>query len=341
MSRDLVKNITTVAYPSLWEDKQVSKIKSHIASSTINFEPLAYLEMFEIQYPEIFSLFELIGIHPTRSPAKVLNPYSKKREKNTFQNIGEHSIAVAYVAQQIAQHLNFSQQDFQSLTKRALLHDFLKPLEIMKKELNSKPSQKGLKEGQLKKLESQYIEELKISPQLSDLINQSAKETGHQNLKNFIVTGHRSFEVKLPRETDTPLITAIVHLADDMTATGLINKSGKAQTFIVPPYQRIIASNFIDKYPWMWEQGLAFDLSKQDFVEIKNIQKISKNQTLVGNYADLQVFVAEGLCKKIQSFIEPYSTLNPTDFIKELVSPSLSYELRTMPIPVRSQKTKA
>ncbi|MCB0334261.1 MAG: hypothetical protein KDD55_12220 [Bdellovibrionales bacterium] len=281
------------------------------------FSPKDVLEDFEARFPKVFELFARVGIHPTKA-LPVMNPYTGEIETEDFTNIGEHCVAVAYAASKIMEALVqadvVEQSDADYVIERALVHDLNKPYEIMRRKAMGPDVPKEVySESAYEKLEPLLLE-MGISEEMVAYLVTAGKETGHNSLKDFIALG----EGGVTGIVEGRIAEKVVHLADDMTFTSTPTKEGQEPvTAFLTPKERIYASGFIEKYLWMWKEGLGVDESGT-ICEVADVNSPEDGITPLGNYANLQVQVAQAIARELMLNLG-VTNRNPAIFIRDLI----------------------
>lgn len=282
------------------------------------FDPLSQLDRFEREFPEQMKLFRLVGIHPTESSNPV-NPYTKATSTENFSNIGEHCIAVAHCASKLAAVLEqqefISDDDARWITERALVHDLNKPFEIMRRDAQKAGLAEDVYSVTAYEKLRPLLDKAGISPDLSEYLIKAGAETGHNSLKTFIVAGPNGYEGLV----SGMIAEKIVHLADDMTFTNNPKEGQRPITAFMTCWERMLASQFIEKYPFLWNEGLvATDFGT--IIAVRDLTKIPEGQKKIGNYAELQVRVANSIARELQLLVDPTSPEKPESFIRKVVN---------------------
>lgn len=283
-----------------------------------SFDALSHLDQFEAEFPEQMKLFRLVGIHPVDHVAPV-NPYTQKASDESYSNIGEHCIAVAYCARKIASLLQaggvLSAEEVRGITERALVHDLNKPFEIMRREA---------KKAQL--LDEVYsvsaYEELKplltkagISEEVSEYLVQAGSETGHNSLRAFIVAGPNGIEGLV----SGMLAEKIVHLSDDMTFTSRPADGHHPVSVFLTCRDRMLESRSAEIYPSLCTRGLGVD-SVGSIVPILDLNEVKDGHSVLGTYAELQPLVANLIAREVQLFLDPENRELPENFVRRMVN---------------------
>ncbi len=282
------------------------------------FSPKDVLADFEARFPKVFELFARVGIHPTKSLG-IHNPYTGKQETEDFRNIGEHCIAVGYAASKIMDALVRAgvaeQSDADYVIERALVHDLNKPYEIIRRKAKGMDvPEEVYSASAYDKLEPLLLE-LGVSEEMVSYLVHAGKETGHNSLKDFLALG----EGGVTGITRDMIAEKIVHLADDMTFTSTPQKEGQEPvTAFLTPKDRMYASGFIEKYLWMWKEGLGVDDSGTICV-VDDVRLPNEGITVLGHYANLQVQVSHAIAREFQLYLDPSSSQEAAAFIRDLI----------------------
>lgn len=282
------------------------------------FDPLSLLARFQRDFPKQMEVFRLVGIDPTQSTPPV-NPYTQQPFTESFSNIGEHCIAVAHCASKIVAALVqrgiMRDEDARGIAERALVHDLNKPFEIMRRDAQKV----GLAEdvysvSAYAKLEP-LLKQAGISSELSEYIVKAGTETGHNSLSTFIVAGPNGYEGL----KSGMLAEKIVHLADDMTFTNNPKEGQRPITAFMTCWERMLMLQFVEKYPFLWTEGLVLTAEGM-ITAVKDLTRIPEGHLSIGNYASLQVRVANSIAKELQILLNPKNTDNPDSFIRSVVN---------------------
>ncbi len=272
----------------------------------------------ERQFPQIFELFRVVGIHMTKAVVP-LNPYTGKPHTQTYPNIGEHSVAVTYPIEKIMNALTKSEHTTRAETvyaiERGLLHDTSKPYEIMRnvaKEegLLDEAYTESAYDGLIPLLKAQNME-----ARFVEYLRDAGKEAGHLSIAHFIKAGNAgAFEL-----VEGKLIEKVVHLADGMTSTNIPTKGKESVTKFLKTSERMKNSHFESRYPWLWTKGIGINYDGE-IVHLKDINNPDKStHKVLGSYAELQKRVARMICFELQTRISPEVGGDPEAYIKSLV----------------------
>lgn len=286
-----------------------------------------YIEKFKTEHAPALEVLTFGGVNPDHQEPTP-NPYMEGEVDNeNFGNIGEHCIDVGICADKIAVALEKNGQidsaEKDSIVHRALIHDANKKFEVMRRkaknagqpvEIYSKTAYDTMYELLAKDGHS--------GPEL-EYIKTAGKETGHSSLTNFIKSDPSG---KISLRQNVTFAEMVVHLADDMVSSPLKDlKTGElitknSSTKYVTALERIDLSNFKDRYPFLYTEGIAFD-ENGDAIDVKS-EASANEKKLTGfqSYADLQVEVARLICAKLKESINPNKEQAPDEFIKDLVN---------------------
>lgn len=84
-------------------------------------------------------------------------------------------------------------------------------------------------------------------------------------------------------------------------------------------WERMLASQFIEKYFFLWTEGLIHD-GKGSITSVRDLNQIPEGQSLIGDYAQLQVLVANSISRELQLYIDPGSPEEAQSFIRRIVN---------------------
>lgn len=287
-----------------------------VPASIRSFDPLQYMGNLAVAFPQAMQILETGGVHPA-SDAEMLNPYTKEQDKESFKNIGEHCLAVACAARLLAGLIYVSgyiqRSDITIITERALVHDANKRLEVMRR----KAVAAGFIDDAYSLAAYDTVEAILqhkgISKSLVDYMTDAGSETGHNSLGSFLILKNRE-----PLLIEGDLTRKIIHLADDMTASSIPLPGERPETTFLTPVERMVASNFRKRYPWMWKEGLAFD-NDGKVVKLNDVENVDPDLLWPESYAYWQIFIAREICKELQQMIAPGNEDESMQFIKDLV----------------------
>lgn len=301
---------------------EASEIMPNLERETIlaearPFDPLNRLTEFSERFPFAMQILRIGGVHPTED-AKMDNPYTGKPHDESFTNIGEHCLAVASLAQTLAFMLQekgaLSKERAELATSRALVHDSNKRIEIMRRN--------AVREGVIDDAYSPkaydtirlVLQSQRIDQELVAYIAGAGKETGYLSIRDFLILSEGR-----PSLIPDRFLEKIIHLADDMTSTSTPLPGERPLTVYLTPWERMVASDFPNRYPFLWREGLAFD-TQGAITVVPDIAQAESNLSYVRSYAYWQPYVSNEICREIQSIVDPESKQRPEYFVKDLVN---------------------
>lgn len=286
-----------------------------------------YKGEFKKNYPNAFAVLELGGVHPDKNEP-MHNPYIEgENDKGDYRNIGEHCIDVGIVADKISSALqstgSIDNELHEQIVERALIHDANKRFEIMRSNAQ--------KAGKLIDVYSQTAYETMFSileknghtGQEMEYIKSAGKECGHGSLVDFLELDNNGVPSLQKGKT---LAEMIVHLADDMVASPLRDRATgelltkNTNTEFVTVAKRQENGNFPSRYPFLYKEGIAFDQEGKAVV-VKDVQEAQEKKLRSFNtFAYWQEKTSSLICTKLQSLIEPNSTIEPNEFIATIAN---------------------
>jgi hypothetical protein len=295
--------------------------KESIFEESLGFDPLTRREEYETRFPQAISVLRLVGAYPELdgSHAFLINPYTNQPEAESFANVGEHCLAVACCVDVLSNRLVkanvLTKNEATASVERGLTHDVNKPYEIMRRNY-----MKALGNVAAAYTPSAYetirpqLEAQGISSELIEYIALAGKETGHGSLSNFLTPTDG-----IPSLASGNWMEKIIHLADDMTSTSIPEEGEKPKTLFLTPWERMITSDFSQRYGWMWKEGLGYDEKVGKFVAVKDFENPEEGIIHARHYAFWQAFVSRGIAREIQQLL----FAGPEYLIKELVNREL------------------
>lgn len=274
------------------------------------------VDWLNTEFAPVANLFRKVGIHPV-DVSPVYNPYTKEMESESWGNVGAHCIAVGFAAKTVAEELAkvgaVEHADIKKITTRALIHDVLKPFEKFRAKHLKTNSGDAYTPAAYESVKP-HIEGMFDDPGLVSYLMSAGRETGHNSKAHFIKTEGQHWRGGL-RGT---IAEQIVHLVDDMTSTGL-GTGGQVTNVYLTPWERMLQSNFLDKYPFMRTEGLGVD-AHGEIIPLRDLQKIPEGIVILGSYWDLQVQVSDAICHKFQSILDSSSQAHPAAFMKGILA---------------------
>ncbi len=294
------------------------EIPSSPSAKPVDFEHL--ISEYIARFPKEMEILEIGGVFPGKKAEPIENPYTGETETLYFGNTGEHCVAVARCSEILAgKILGVDNPQTKKIVARALVHDSAKRYEILRS--------KALKEGKIDDAYSPSAYEtirpiLKNEGVPQDIIESmvhAGQETGHNSFASFV----ESKDGKTALKTDNNLAEMIVHLADDMTYSPIVEEGEKVETLFLTTEERMKASNFPERYPFLYKEGFGFD-QNGNVVFIKDIAEKYSDLIDVRTYADWQVWLAEQISAHLVSLMPVSERVeNPQKYLKQLVNGNL------------------
>lgn len=285
------------------------------------FDPLTRLTEFSERFPFAIQILRIGGVHPTED-VKMDNPYTGKPHEESFTNVGEHCLAVAALAQTLAFRLQgsgvLSREETELVTSRALVHDASKRIEVMRRNA----AREGVFEG-LPYTPSAYdtikpiLQAQGIDQELVEYMVEAGKETAHLSIKDFL-----RLNDGIPVLVPGRMVDKIIHLADDMTSTSIPLPGEKPLSVYLTTWERMIVSDSPSRYPFLWKEGLAFDM-QGEVVTVQDIATAERFLRWIKPYAFWQPLVSNEICREIQGIVDPQNHQKPEYFVKNLVNSEL------------------
>lgn len=290
------------------------------ASMSVEFaKPIEMAKLkpdFERRFPMEMGILRIGGVYPGQTEA-TQNPYTGEDEREYFGNIGEHCMAVALCSEIIAEGI-FGKDSSKtiSIVKRALVHDSTKRFEIMRR--------KAVKAGALDDAYSKsayekikpLLEEKGVAPDIIEYMSTAGSETGHISFPDFV----RVVDGEPVLNTQDNLAEMIVHLADDMTHTPIGQPEEALKTHFLTTHERMEASDFPNRYPFMFKEGFGFD-KDGNYVFVKDVSEKNPQLSNVKTYAEWQVWIASEMSKYlVELMLSQESVEDPQKYIKDLVN---------------------
>lgn len=274
----------------------------------------------ESRFPMQMAILRLGGVYPREQNEGTVNPYTGELDTEYFGNIGEHCLAVAICAETIADKvLGKDHPQKRSIVARALVHDSTKRFEIIRR--------KAVRAGAIDDAYSPkaydtikpLLEEKGIAPNIIEYMANAGSETGHNSFVDFVQVRDGTPTLK----TENNLAEMIVHHADDMTYTPIFSEGETADTYFLTAQERMEASNFPERYPFLYKEGFGFD-EKGKPVFVKDISQEHSGISHVKTYAEWQVWIASEISRHLVSLMSPQTPVADAQlYIKQLVNNTL------------------
>lgn len=282
---------------------------------------------FESRFPMEMGILTIGGVYPRELNNKgTVNPYTGELDEEYFGNIGEHCLAVALCAETIADNvLGKDHPQKLSIVSRALTHDSTKGFEIMRR--------KAMRDGviddaySLKAYDTikPLLEERGIAPDIIAYMAKAGSETGHNSFVDFVEIRDDALTLK----TEGNLAEMIVHHADDMTYTPIVHAGKAADTYFLTAPERMEASNFPERYPFLYKEGFGFDKDGTP-VFVKDTSQDHLELYHVKTYAEWQVWIASEISNHLANLMSPQIRVeDPQKYIKQLVNNTLQQKQRS------------
>lgn len=160
------------------------------------------------------------------------------------------------------------------------------------------------------------LEEKGIAPDIIAYMANAGSETGHNSFVDFLQVRDGAPTLK----TEDNLAEMIVHLADDMTYTSIVQDGETADTYFLTAPERMEASNFPQRYPFLYNEGFGFDQIGNP-VFVKDVSQASSKISHVKTYAQWQVWIAAEISNHLVNLMSPQTPVEDSqEYIKQLVN---------------------
>lgn len=240
-----------------------NQLKEDLLNIGFSFSVAPFLSHYEDRYPDIFKLFERIGIDPRSNQPKLINPFNNQPDQESYSNIGEHIIAAAVIMDGLLESLlrfNLVTMDVAEQARRyIMIHDLNKVFEIQER--------KAFAEQKIERAHSklyQILEDEGLSFEQIAEVKKISSMTTFDGLAMFL----RPDVDRGIKFNPVNIAGSLTRLADDMTC------SRRGRHYIFPPLQRFIASDFFTettKHAIFWgiarissSGELTIDISKEE-----------------------------------------------------------------------------
>jgi hypothetical protein len=279
---------------------------------------------YEKDYPQAMSILRLGGVYPGEHQV-ITNPYTGREHDAYFGNVGEHCMGVGEAAEAIANAIpDLEKKQIQNITERAIIHDSTKRYEVMRRDIIR--GKKGADTTSGTAYTASAYESIRpilqaqgVKPNVIDYMANAGKETGHNSLPDFIVLNEKGEPSLNPKRT---LAEKIVHLADDMTYTPVANKGEHPVTSYLTASERMVASDFPNRYKFLYKEGFGFD-EYGNPVLVDDATEINNTLTQIKTYAQWQTYIAKEIANDlVQQMRLKVQPDNPEYLIKNLLSHS-------------------
>ena len=274
-------------------------------------------------YEETFKQLEATGTHP-HSPDKTwYNPYTGQTTTTNNSNIGHHVLTVALVADSLftmAEQAGLVTADKrEECVKRALLHDAVKiPERHIQKAKEDGLIANGNFHGHDHALLTYFLTENGFDQKDAEALCGYGAECGHHSVSRFLKPGTDTLKLVIHEPLE-----ALVHLADDLVSTSLNNAQQQSETRILNFEERAISSDFKNRYPFLYTEGLGFSTGDTELSPVHDMQNPPASLDHCYSYYTMQWYTAEGLARWLQAHVDPLSTEAPGSYVKKAVQDSL------------------
>lgn len=292
--------------------------------TTENLRPVDFATLvpeYDKRFPMEMAVLRIGGVFPGEATQGLVDPYTNLVDTEYFGNVGEHCVAVANLSEILAKKvLGENDARVRGITSRGLMHDAAKRYEVMRK----KAVKAGIIDMKDPYERSAYqtikplLEAHGLAPDIVDYMAEAGSETGHQSIPDFVelVDGN---PVLITRDN---LPEMIVHIADDMTSTPIVNEGETAVTTYMTFPQRAIASDFKNKYPKIYQQGFGFD-GEGRIVYVEDVKEPHPELSHLRTNYEWQAWTAREISTFLVSRIAPDQVGNAEGYLKALANEAL------------------
>ena len=311
---------------SIYPDGYGESLKEHRKLQILGEEPINVQEKvteLEEKYPKPFELLRACGVYPGKL-SEAIDPYTDKKNEEYFGNVGQHCVAVALMAEAIAKSIYEGDKvKIDRAVEQALIHDAMKMIEVKRRNYVKAQSPSDASAGAYTLQAYEAANDLLVQQgviekgsEILEYLKEAGRETGHNSLASFVVLDDRGNPTL---NTETNSVDMIVHLADDMSHTPVVQAGQPAPTWYLTAQDRMVASDFPERYKWMYKEGFGFDSSGASQTAPSSEEANEKELTNFKTYAEWQVWVAEEIAKHLMKTIDPNSQEDAQEFILNLV----------------------
>ncbi len=272
------------------------------------------------RFPMEMAVLRIGGVYPGEQAEGFIDPYTKTVDNEYFGNVGEHCIAVANLSEILAKSVLGNDPLVKKITSRGLVHDATKRYEVMRKKA-VKAGIIDIKDAYSKQAYQTIkplLEAKGIAPDIIEYMAEAGSETGHPSLPDFLKI--ENGDPILIKDNNLPQV--IVHLADDMTSTPIVREGEKAETHYLTFPERMVASDFRNRYPGLFKQGFGFNENGK--VElIDDVLDPHPELIHVKTNIEWQTWVAREMSKYLVSLITEEQVPDSEKYLKNLANSSL------------------
>ena len=273
----------------------------------------------------------------------------KLLQPESFNGIGEHLMACALMARFVAQRMHLGKEEERIVVSAALTHDSNKAVEAMRSKLGRALRElEGAKDADSQTLHAAVRNELEHKiPGLLGQIRQPYSEAAYAGVAQMLerlgferrtaaqvvecgrTTGHRSFHLLVEANSSGgyslvpgELLSKIVHAVDDHTHSPVFQPGKREDTVYLSPAERMVASEFMQRYSFMLQEGLAIDQTGKVVSEV-NLAALPSGLRNPVSYMNFQPLLARAINAELKALIDPDSDIHPDYFLKSLALSSM------------------
>jgi len=270
--------------------------RHELGHRSVGIDPLPLVRQLELRFPRAFEAMEICGIHPSKRH-RLTDPYSGKDIEESFANIGYHSVAVAECAQRIASACLdmalLGAQDVDHVVERALIHDLLKPFEVLhvRHQVEGSGGRRAMFD---RHAACSVVSQLGVNSSMADYLCAAGSETGGVNVGSILEISGGVLCLR-----SGLLVSKIVRLADTMTFTPRGEPGTVPRSEFLTPWARLVASESAVRYPQSLRHGFA-SLEDGSIILIDDIQSPPANALVLGHMLFLETLAANWVCDELR-----------------------------------------
>jgi hypothetical protein len=283
---------------------------------------IANSRSFDLVKEEIlFPMYASIAARITKATGVLdntrIDPWTSKQDVENYSNIYGHQLAVARVADVIANlfscvNLDLNRDNVEKISYMAFLHDANKIIEIQEKNAINNGVLDGHKASRYIQQTEQILKNAKIPQEHIDLAEIACFATSSYGIRMFIKVFNGKIQIREPS-----LAEMIIRIADDMTC------SRNGHHMLMTPIERFIAAgNLVEGAKFenfaptaLYEDGkIVFNIDSQECFEPRVI-----GQALAFHIECAQTILTE-LCKKLlPHYPNDLDLSKPAESMKRLI----------------------
>lgn len=287
-----------------------------LLNSHNHVDTAALVESYNRRFPGAFEALKICGVHPSER-TDLLNPFEGSIDRRDFRNVGQHSVAVAYLTEKLLEliqpSIQLAESEKEKIIEAAMLHDVGKRFEVMHRQAyGMNLNRTGL---------SFHQELLKngVAEEIAKIVANNGHQAGGENLDRF---------VSVDKETcvifkETTLADKIVRLADDMTSTSLPDLQGNSLSIFVTFVERVVASNFKTRYPQYLSATVSVLEGSDRLIFHPALEALPNDYDFVGFLAKIEDLLADKIAADLLLLMKKHPLDNPQLQIKDEVLKSL------------------